>query len=173
VDNVSLVGVVEGLGGLDHDLPGFLGIEPALADDVLVQIGAVDEFKSQVKGAAVFAEAIDGDDVLMAQLGGAARLAAKALEHVGPGGEIGRQDLQGHRLLRLDIDGPINRPHAAGANGRPVHFILADPQRPSAFARRFRSHATCTSLKGKGTPSPGVLHCNRQSDGPSTRGNRS
>ena len=101
------------------------GSSALLALDVLVQVDAVDELHRQVAGAAALVELVDGDDVLVAELGGVAGLAAETLQGVGLRRHVRRQDLQGHLALEHGVDGLVDRPHAAGGDVR-HHLVLAD-----------------------------------------------
>src|SRR5262249_15701239 len=128
VHHALLAGVVQGPGGLAGDLPGLLGVELALAADVLVRVYAVHQLHGQVVGAAGFAALVQGDDVVVAELLDAARLADEPLDHGLLAGQLGGEHLEGDLAVQLGVAGPVDGPHAAGGDVR-QHLVLADADR--------------------------------------------
>jgi hypothetical protein len=61
-------------------------------------------------------DGVDRDDVGMIEGGERAHLAAKALEPVRVGGDLGRQHLEGDVASKRGIGGEIHRSHAAAAD---------------------------------------------------------
>ncbi len=90
---------------------------------------AVDELHGVIMDAALAADAIDGDDVLMVQMGGRLGLVLEALDLLGVQGGRQRQHLEGNapaqrKLLRL-----VHDPHAASAD------LAEDAKVPQRHAR--------------------------------------
>ena len=61
----------------------------------------------------MLAEIVDGDDVLVRQLTGGARLAKEALAHFRVRFDGARNDLDGDDALDQRIEGPVDDTHAA------------------------------------------------------------
>src|SRR5262249_31382629 len=127
VDDALVVGVAEGAGGLEDDLAGLLGVEGALALDVLVEVDAVDELHGQVPGAIDLLELGDPDDVGVAELQGAGGLALEAVEQGGLARQLAVEDLQGDLAARLRVAGAVDGPHPAGGDVV-EHLVLAQAE---------------------------------------------
>ena len=147
MDQVLAVSVGQGLGGLLEQLAGQFDVKFAVAVDIFVQVDAVDELQGQVIGACRLAEFIEGDDILVAQLGDRLGFALEAFAHPGIGGQVGRKDLERHFALGFHVEGFIDRSHAA-AGHMAQHFIFAESLRLSpALSCRLRAHASLGTVK--------------------------
>src|SRR5262249_13003727 len=132
------------------------GIECAFAADVLVQIDALHVFEGEKPRPLVFAKLVDGNDVLVAQLGGIAGLAAETLQSRRIGGHVRRQNFQSNVSVEIQVARLVNRAHASGGDVL-HHIIFADANRlAGAFGLWVGGHGdtnapACRSIRGGGT----------------------
>src|SRR2546426_7189763 len=87
-------------------------------------------------------EAVEGSDVGVVEIGLRLGLRPEALDKVGIACQIGRQELERHRPIQSDVDGPIDDAHAAfaqlcvnpvvrdlSADHRDLNFNFTSPRR--------------------------------------------
>ena len=115
MDDPFFMGVLQGLANLGDDCQCLLRLQTSALDE-MPQIAPVDELHDQVKQAARFAEIVDGDDVGMAEPGQGAGFASKAFGKGRIATPLGRQDLDSHLAIQLDLPGPVDGAHAALAD---------------------------------------------------------
>ena len=78
---------------------------------------APEQLHDQVVGTVLAADVVQRADVRMTQRGHRPRLALEALPRLGIGGDLPRQDLDGHRAIEAGIGGAVDLAHAAGPEG--------------------------------------------------------
>jgi hypothetical protein len=107
---------IEGRGDLLDDRDGAARLETAggLAQDE-VEVAALDEAHVDEQPAVDLPEAVDGDDVRIAQLGREMRLATEPRLEVGVRGHVGREDFDSDHPLGLRVVGAEDLSHRAAA----------------------------------------------------------
>ena len=88
----------------------------AVALDPLADRRPFDIFKGDEVIPAVEADRVDPGDVLVVEPGRGAAFLVVALDDLGVDRLIGREDLERDLAVELDVDGPEDRPHPAGAD---------------------------------------------------------
>ena len=101
MDDAFPVSMAEGLGTLDQDLSGFVGMELPLATDMLVQVHPFDEFQGEECAPLMFASLEDLDNVRMLQPRHRRSLSAEARQ----GGRMPVHQLSRRALVTLDEEG--------------------------------------------------------------------
>ena len=105
----------EGIGHGDADVEHLRQGEPP-GGKRPVEALPVHQLHGQEVGAGLLLDGVEGDDVRMAQGGDGLRLALEALQPVGVGGHVRRQDLQRHLAVELRVLCQEDGAHAALAN---------------------------------------------------------
>ena len=113
------------------------GLEP------LAQGLALEQLEDDVVDTLVGADVVDGEDVGVVQGGDGAGLALEAAQPLGVGGGIGREDLEGDLAPETGVAGPVDLPHAPGAEGR-EDLVRAD----TAARGQHRSFPQASSILG-------------------------
>ena len=115
--DAPLMRVVNGAGGLSHDLRGpiprserlpVLGIR-----DEPGEVAVLDQFHGEVMVTPAFPHFVNGNDVRMVQAGGRGRFRAKPFHLAFAGQQAGPNHLQSDPPVQADLTGPIHNPHAA------------------------------------------------------------
>ena len=117
-----LVGSSQRSRGLDGQQASLFRFELSFLVDVFVEVAALHVLHGQEVRVIGFAEFIERDDVLVAKLGGVLRFQAKALEHVRPGGQVGRQSLEGDNPSQVRVPRLVDSSHPAGAD--PLEYLI-------------------------------------------------
>jgi hypothetical protein len=119
VEHPLPVGIVQGQADLLDNLDRFRQDDPLFGCsqvlEHLAQVVAGDEFHHNVEMGARLAKVVDLNDTGVTHPGGGACLLQEAFLEIGPPGELGMHDLDGHVTLQGDVAGLEHRPHAAFA----------------------------------------------------------
>ena len=115
VDQTAFVGGRQALGHFPADAQHFRQRQLALALKAVVQRLAFEELHGQEGDAAVLADLVDGDDVIVLEGGRRPGLAQETLLGRVAGGQAGQHGLQGDETLQLGILGLEDDAHAAGS----------------------------------------------------------
>ncbi len=105
-----------------------------------VDVGPVDELQRDEQVPVDLARVIDGDNVLVLELGGCRRFRLEAADERFVRGPLLVEHLERDRPLEIGVDGQIDRPHAAGAElAYDLIFAESRSARQRRLARRIRS----------------------------------
>ena len=111
----ALEEVVEREAHLGDDPHRVGGIEPAIAVEHAAQVDALDPAHGDEQQAVGLGGVVDVDHVGVVDRRGELGLAHEALAEALVGGQLGADDLQRHRALEPEVDGPVDHAHAAAA----------------------------------------------------------
>ena len=118
VHQPALVRGVEGVRDLGHEACRAPRRQAAGARDEEAEALALDEAHRDEQVARVLPRAVDRDDVRVLERRRRGRLADEELTEPRLPGELGQDDLEGHRPLETGLGGAIDDAHAAGAGDR-------------------------------------------------------
>ncbi len=115
VDDPDPVGFGQAFRHLAGDGRGPAGPDGPGPPDELLEVLALDVFHGQEVDQSGFAQVVEPADVAVGDLAGVLELVLEALDGRGVEPDLGLDDLEGHDLLQLLVEGLIDRAHAAFA----------------------------------------------------------
>ncbi len=124
-------------GHLNADAQNGADVERPVAVQPLLQGDAGHVFHDQVGNAVGLVNAVDGDDVLVADGGGGASLARKPPSRRDAMSHVRRQHLDRHVAMQRRVERLEHHAHAAPAND-PLYFVRAEPSLIGRFRGRRR-----------------------------------
>jgi hypothetical protein len=145
VEEPARVGEVERRADLRDDARGARGLEPPVARDQRLQVGALDPAHGDVELAVLLARVVDGDDVGVVERGDRAQLALEALAVVGLEGVVGRDQLERDGAPERELGGAVDDAHAAPPRHRVEAIAREDRARRALHRGSLTPPETATS----------------------------
>ena len=147
MDDPRLVGRADGPGqGLEQS--GGLARRHRFLGEALAQSAPGGELEHQIRPLVVLTDAVDGDDIRVAEPGGGQGLGAEPIALAWVGVSALEHHLQRHQPVELRVAGLIDDPHAATAQD-PEYLVVADAIRCRRLDRN-RRVSIIGELKGRG-----------------------
>lgn len=134
VDQIPMVGVLEGVGDLIDHLQGPAPVEAARVVDQGVQRLAFDQFHRKEVSAGILADKVDRNDVGMAESGLGAGLSSEPLDQPGLF-EVGGQHFEGDGPIQRYVSAPVDRSHRTGADEIPNFEVAETATDEGSFVR--------------------------------------